>query len=157
VDLLTSTGVPTSDPCSGFTTPIRVDAKAAIDADPPTLSTSGLGLGGSDGVPVLEGVSTLLPLDPIALSLEKALAGSTTNLVVGVSTIFAPFKGGTLVPAPDVLLLGLPVDAGGRLLLQGTWPAGIPSGTGVHFQHWVTDQAGPAGFAASNGLGGTTP
>jgi subtilisin family serine protease len=157
VDLLKTTGVATSDPCAGFPNPIRIDAKAAIDAVVPTLSTSGLGLGGSGGVPVLTGVSTLLTGDPIELVMQKALENSTSTLVVGVSALFASFKGGTLVPHPDLLLIGLPVDGSGRLVLQGTWPPGIPSGTGIWFQHWVTDQAGPAGFSASNGLGGTVP
>ena len=44
------------------------------------------------------------------------------------AAIAAPFKGGTLVPAPDLLIPGLPLDAQGALTLTFAWPPGIPSG-----------------------------
>jgi hypothetical protein len=64
---------------------------------------------------------------------------------------------GLLVPQPDVVLGGLPIDAAGVHELDLTWPAGVPRGITPWFQHWIPDPAGPAGFAASNGLSGTTP
>ena len=74
-------------------------------------------------------------------------------LFVGLSELGAPFKGGTLVPAVD-LLVPLTTDAAGGTSLQATWPAGIPPGFNFWVQVWIADPGGPVGFAASNGLKG---
>ena len=74
-----------------------------------------------------------------------------------LSAVNLPFKGGTLVPAVDVLVAGLPTSPAGELSLSAAWPPGVPSGLTVWFQEWIVDAAGPKGFAASNGLAGTTP
>jgi len=37
------------------------------------------------------------------------------------------------------------------------WPAGVPSGFSLFYQHWIPDPSGPRGFTASNGLRGTSP
>ena len=47
--------------------------------------------------------------------------------MVGFSSIFLPFKGGTLVPAPD-LIIPLPTLASGDISVPFTWPGGIPAG-----------------------------
>ncbi len=117
----------------------------------------GSGLGGAVGVPVLAGTGSLVGGQPITLDLSDALPGSTTTLVVGFAALDAPFKGGTLVPAPNLLFTGLPIDAAGSFVLNATWPLGLPSGATLFFQHWVVDAAGPQGFSASNGLAATTP
>lgn len=93
----------------------------------------------------------------LTLVLSDAHASSTTALVAGFSVLNAPFKGGVLVPNPFAILAGLPVSASGDLALAFSWPAGVPSGFTILFQHWITDPAGPVGFAASNGVRGTTP
>jgi hypothetical protein len=115
---------------------------------------------GTTGLPALAGQGTLFAGDPVTLALGNALAGSTTCLVIGFAPINAPFKGGTPVPAssaPPGLFLTLPVDGAGRLLLSSAWPAGLPSGTALWFQHWILDAGGPVGFAASNAVRGVTP
>ncbi|HVQ25841.1 MAG TPA: hypothetical protein VMV01_11720, partial [Planctomycetota bacterium] len=76
-------------------------------------------------------------------------------LVVGLSALYAPFKGGLLVPSPLVLVF-TSTNPSGQLFLPFTWPANGPAGVSLHFQLWVSDSAGPAGFAASNGLKGTS-
>ena len=78
-------------------------------------------------------------------------------LVIGLSAINVPFKGGTLVPSPDILITGLASNSLGLLSLGGTWPSGIPSGTKFWFQEWITDPAAVLGFSATNGLRGITP
>jgi hypothetical protein len=77
--------------------------------------------------------------------------------VVGFSGLFAPFKGGTLVPKPDLLLGPFPTSGAGQLVLPGTWPAGLPGLLTFWFQAWIQDPAGPVGFAASNGVTAFTP
>ena len=128
---------------------------ARIFSDP--FSDQGNGLAGTNGVPVLTGSGTLAPSTPIGLLLTNALPGSTTTLIIGLSALNAPFKGGVLVPNPDVLIFGLPINGLGTLALNGTWPGNIPSNVSFYFQHWIVDAGGPVGLAASNGLKGTTP
>lgn len=117
----------------------------------------GNGMAGTGGLtPRLTGSGPLSAGSDNQALLADALPGAATNLVFGLARIDAPFKGGVLVPNPDVLLLGLPVNADGVHTLEFTWPAGVPSGTPIYLQHWVADPASPAGFAASNGLQGLT-
>lgn len=117
----------------------------------------GGGLEGINGVPNLFGTGTLAPSSPMTLHLQLAKPLSTTTLIIGLSALNAPFKGGVLVPNPAVVIYNLPVSNLGALNLSGTWPANIPSNTSFWFQHWIVDAVGAAGFSASNGLKGTTP
>lgn len=117
----------------------------------------GSGLAGVSGVPQLVGEGTLIGGDTGSLSLSNARPNSSAALVMGVALLDAPFKGGTLVPRPDLLIAGLPTDASGALDIGFLWPTGIPSGANFWVQEWITDPAGPQGFSASNGLLGTTP
>jgi hypothetical protein len=117
----------------------------------------GLALAGSTGEPVLSADGSLCSGEPATLRLDNALPGGTTSLLAGFSLLNAAFKGGVLVPYPDVLIHGLPVDGLGVNELVLLWPTGVPSGFTFWLQHWIADPAGPAGFAASNGVSGTTP
>lgn len=116
----------------------------------------GHGLAGGAGTPVLQGAGTLLGGTPMALALSGAESFAPAFLVIGVVPLFAPFKGGILVPTPK-LIIALGTDAGGEVDLAATWPPGLPSGLQAYFQTWIVDSAGPAGFAASNGLRATVP
>jgi hypothetical protein len=83
---------------------------------------------------------------------------STGYLILGASELSSPFKGGTLVPAPDVVvgpLMGLP--GASELVLSATWPAGVPSGTSIWIQAWLHDVGSPLPFAATSAVRGTTP
>lgn len=117
----------------------------------------GLGLAGTGGVPaVLSGTGSLSANSLNQVDLSGAPASGTAHLVLGLSRIDAFFKGGTLVPAVDVSVLGLPVNGSGDLSLPFVWPLGIPGGVDFFLQCWMPDLGGPAGFAASNGLRGRT-
>jgi len=117
----------------------------------------GLGLAGVNGVPQLAGTGTLLAGDALTLALSDARPLASAVLILGLSAANLPFKGGTLVPAPQVLIAGLPTDGAGALVLPGTWPAGLPSGFTLWLQMWIADAAGPHGFSASNGLSASPP
>jgi len=117
----------------------------------------GQGLAGTHGTPLLVGTGTMIAPAPVTLTLSNALENSTTALVIGLAGLGAPFKGGTMVPQPDVLVTGLPTDGVGGFLVSAPWPGGLPSGFSTWYQFWVTDAAGPIGFSASNGVVGTTP
>lgn len=117
----------------------------------------GFALAGSAGLPALAGTGALAGGDPVSLDLSSARPSAPVALIIGFSQLNAPFKGGTLVPANNLLIAGLLTSPGGTLSLPSTWPVGLPSGLSFYFQEWITDPAGPKGFAASNGLRATTP
>jgi hypothetical protein len=117
----------------------------------------GFALAGSAGLPVLTGTGALAGGDPVSLDLASARPSAPVALILGFSQLGAPFKSGTLVPTNDLLIAGLLTSPAGTLSLPSTWPAGLPSGLSFFFQEWITDPAGPQGFAASNGLRATTP
>jgi endonuclease/exonuclease/phosphatase family metal-dependent hydrolase len=135
--------------------PLVVDFRSA--GPPSGFLTLGGGLAGLFGEPSLVGTGTLFAGTTVDLSLSGAMPNSPATLVLGLSAINAPFKGGLLVPAPDVLISGLTTDGSGDLQILDTWPAGIGSGLSFWCQYWIVDFGGPAGFAASNAITGTTP
>ncbi len=119
----------------------------------------GFGLAGTYGAPVLTGTGTLQPLTPMELNVTGALESTPCWLIFGLNTLYAPFRGGTMVPdpAPPGFIVPFSTSAAGTWTLPATWPSGIPSGFSIYVQLWVSDAAGPVNFAASNGLQGTTP
>jgi hypothetical protein len=114
----------------------------------------GLGKPGTFGTSALAGIGPLTPGSTVHLDLINAFPLSTTALVIGFSQLNAPFKGGTMVPFPDLLLQNLPTDATGGLSLTSTWPSGIPAGFPLYFQHWTNDPGAHANLSSSNGLRG---
>jgi Tol biopolymer transport system component len=123
---------------------------------PATWTTNGPPLGGFNGKPLLQGQGALAGGSNAALMLSSARPSSPVALIVGATALFAPFKGGTFVPDANLLLF-LSTSSGGTLLLPFVWPVGVPAGTHVWLQDWVTDPSGPKGFTASNGLEITAP
>jgi len=120
----------------------------------------GFALAGTAGDPVLSPEGTLAAGDPVSLSLTNALRDAPAFLTFGLERLDLPFKGGVLVPAfspPAGVLLAATTDAAGSLVVGAPWPAGFPSGQSVFAQVWIADDAGPAGFAASNAVEGIVP
>lgn len=116
--------------------------------------------------PELTGCGTLNDNSVLRLNLSvENVDGATlsSTLVIGLSQIDAPFKGGVMVPNPDVLLTGLsfvvpmaPLDATHQL--STVYPAGVPSGASIYVQHWVqVSGVGSPFLMASNGLAITKP
>jgi YVTN family beta-propeller protein len=143
------------------TQPGADDGADLVDASLDVWTDLGAALAGAHGDPLLVGAGTLQPGDPVSLALSNALAGSSYTLVIGASLLNLPFKGGTMVPDTDLLIFGLPVlaspsGAAGFSQLSATWPA-LPSGISIYLQAWISDPAGPFGFAASNAVRGITP
>ncbi|MHC4846547.1 MAG: hypothetical protein ACYTCU_10360, partial [Planctomycetota bacterium] len=127
------------------------------DSVPGNWADLGNGLAGTHGIPSLDGCGTLAVGDTVTLTMTGALENATTHLVIGASIINTPFKGGVMVPAFDLLISGIPTGPSGSVVLGGPMAPGLPSGFTIAFQFWTVDPAGPVGFSASNGLGGTTP
>jgi DNA-binding beta-propeller fold protein YncE len=116
----------------------------------------GHALAGSTGAPLLVGTGTLAPSTPAALVLTNARPNAQALLIIGLSALNAPFKGGVLVPALDAITQ-LATGASGAITLSTTWPPALPGGTQIWVQWWISDSTGPSGFAASNALLATTP
>jgi hypothetical protein len=133
-------------------------AKWGCAAPDPVWTDLGSGLAGTAGVPSLAGAGTLVAGSPGSLTLTSANPSSLTNLFVSFASTPAPFKGGTLVPVPPALTLALFTNGAGSIpLAWPAWPAGVPSGASLFFQHAIADPAAPAGVALSNALQATTP
>jgi hypothetical protein len=116
----------------------------------------GGGIAGSLGVPVLLAEGPLTGGATPVFALASAPGNAPTVLVAGFSVLNLPFKGGTLVPAPDVLVpLMMPIS--GKLKLVVHWPAGVPAGTRFWLQAWFADAGAPSSFSSSNTLLATTP
>jgi len=121
-------------------------------------SGAGPGVAGTGGaIPQLVGDGPLEPGSAGSITLTHAKPLSPATLIVGLAALDAPFKGGTMVPNP-LLLIPLTTDASGsRLLSWSAWPSGLPAGTELLMQGWIVDPGGPVCFSASNGLLGVTP
>jgi len=117
----------------------------------------GQGLAGVAGVPVLETHGALIEGHPLTVELSSAKPSGVATLVVGLSALNAPFKGGTMVPNPDALVAGLGLDGVGGIELTSPWPPGVPSGLSLWLQAWIADGAAVKGFAASNAEVGVVP
>lgn len=116
----------------------------------------GFAKAGTLGAPQLAGWGSLGPGSVGAIELSAAMPLSSAILVSGLSTLYAPIKGGTLVPYPD-LLVTLPTGVSGALDVPFVFPVGVPSGVALSFQYWILDPVPSFGLSASNGLQGVTP
>ncbi len=122
----------------------------------PTIDC-GAGKPGVAGMPHLAVTGSLNGGELVTLALADAAPSSLAWLVSGAGTLFAPLKGGTLVPGPDAVLGPIPVSAAGTLVLPGPFPLGLPPGFPLAMQFWIADPAASAGFVASNGVVGLLP
>lgn len=147
-----------ADAVAGIPCPLFGGASYSLDSPAcvPRWNDQGNALAGTGGLPKAQGMGGLIVGLPIAVSLDSAKPFAACFLIVGVAHLSAPFKGGVLVPTPD-LIFGQTVSFLGKASFGGLWPPGIPSGFTVYFQYWIVDTAGPQGFAASNAVSGTTP
>ena len=90
--------------------------------------------------------------EPAQLRLTSVAPGAPVTLVLGVAPADLPFKGGTLVPTPDLLVGLLHADLDGQLGLPAARLAELPGSLVLYLQFWVLDPSGPQGFSASNAL-----
>lgn len=158
--LLIDTGTPQGG--GGHVGPLP-DLEAALlalpflDTFPAEWSDLGGGLAGVNGVPALEGEGTLFPGSTVKLKLSDSKFFSNAWLVWGVSRIDLGFKGGVMIPAPDILTGPLFVNFGGNATAQGPMPAGVPSDVPIYLQFWIDDDTRPLGWTASNAVQVVTP
>jgi|GEM_PF-4388990 len=125
---------------------------AGFDPDP--WVDLGLGLAGVNGVPQQDIVAVLVAGTSFSLTVTSAKPAVAAWWVLGLSNLSAPFKGGTLVPSPDLLGLSF-TGFGGSFGVTGDYPNGIPVGTRFFSQFWMPDPQALQGYSASNALQGT--
>jgi len=122
---------------------------------PPAWTDLGAAKPGAGGAPEQLAAGALVAQATSMVALTGAAPSSLAVLCVGLDAVDLPFKGGTLVPAPTIVL-PLPTGTTGAAGLPFTWPAGIPQHTAVYFQFWIQDAAASHGFSASNALRGVS-
>lgn len=142
--------------------PLGVYGWGIVDADAAALiagswSDLGGGVAGTAGLPALVGSGALVGDEPVTLALTDGPAFGGGFLVIGLTALGAPFKGGTLVPDPDVVVGPVPLDGDGDVTLAFPWVPGLPSGVTTFYQVWTPDAGALVGFAGSNGVRGSTP
>lgn len=115
----------------------------------------GRGLAGSTGIPRQRATGENASGAPFTFSVADALPGGGCWWILGLSELSAKFKGGTLVPAPDVIVGPFPLDIDGSFGFGGPGPV-LPAGIELFYQWWVPDAGAVLGFAASNALRGQT-
>ena len=102
-------------------------------------------LAGAHGYASQTAEGTLQGGAPFVFRLTDAPPFSAAFHVVGLTELDAPFKGGVLVPSPNLLNGPLPVAADGTLELAGPWLTGLPAGLELYLQFWWADAGGPKG------------
>jgi hypothetical protein len=124
---------------------------------PMVWAEMGGALAGVHGPPKLLGKGPLVGGGSIAFTVAEAKENSSLFLVVGLSALNAPFKGGLLVPAPDILVPALPTGIYGTFTLAAAMPDPLPSGLTLIVQGWIIDAAAVKGFAATPAISATSP
>jgi len=138
----------------GTTGQVDVLVNATYPAGSP-FADLGFALAGTNGYPIQLAEGTLVTGQPFGFHLLNAKPLAPATHVVGLSPVFLPYKGGTFVPAPDLLNFVV-TDGAGELHLVGPWPPG-GSGLTLWLQFWVHDPGGIKGRSASSAITATIP
>ena len=116
----------------------------------------GGGLAGSAGLPALQVGGSLCGGGTLAFTIVGGKPKAAALVVVGLEATPQPWKGGTLWPAPQIVL-PLLLDLAGSGTLTIPIPGGHPSQQAVFAQGWVADAGAPAGLAATPAVTAETP
>lgn len=118
----------------------------------------GMGCAGTGGfVPSLSASNNPVAGQPISVTLDDALGGSTAILLFGLTQAAIPIGGGCqllvspVLPAIVAFPLGGVGPGNGTITLNSTVPLST-SGITFTLQAFVTDGGNPLGYAATNGL-----
>ena len=98
----------------------------------------------------------VVPGTPFSFRLLNGVPTGSAFHFVGLAALNAPFKGGTMIPVPQLVNGPFPLDGTGALTLAGTWPAG-GSGLTLWAQFWMPNGGGPVGFIATSGVRAQIP
>ena len=132
------------------------ESKYAVPASSPFLDV-GSAFPGTNGYPVQLVSGDLTPDSAFDFRLENGLPGGLATLVFGFTQANLSFKGGTMVPYPDLLIFGNLMDANGHASIAGTWPAGLPSGIPFWTQYWFKDSGAQNNETGTSAVRSITP
>lgn len=107
------------------------------------------GYGGQE--PRLTGTGGLCNDPQLYLWMTDARPSAFVTWVVGVDPLFAPFRGGVMVPDADLVVPYGYTWPDGSIAAGANLPVGFPAYP-IWLQAWITDPDGPKGLAASNGV-----
>jgi len=111
-----------------------------------------LGRSGSEGPPSLFTVGDLSANSDLSFAVGDAALETNAYLVLGLLNLSAPFKNGTLVPSPDLILGPFATGLDGRFSFATVFPAGGVSGVPIHGQVWIQDGGVLPAWSATNGV-----
>ena len=132
-------------------------AKWGCPPPSPLWTDLGFALPGTNGTPQLAGLGELTPGSTGRLTLTSAAPSAPAILFLALDSTPAPFKCGTLVPAPVLTSFVVITSPIGEVLLGwSSWPAGL-SGLSLYFQYGIQDAAAVCGVALSNALRADVP
>ena len=134
---------------------LRALLNATYGPGSPFLDLGGA-LAGSGGAPIVLASGTLVAGEPFGFSVYNGRPNGIAFLIAGASQADAPFKGGVLIPSPNLVLGPLPLDGEGGLSLGGAWPSSA-SGLTLYLQFWMPIGGSPAGFISTSGVELTAP
>ena len=112
---------------------------------------------GANGYAIQLADGTLAAGTPVSFKLLNALPGGHSTVFLGFSQANLPFKGGTLVPFPDLVYTPFPISGAGATTLSATWPGSVPTGFAFYLQFGFKDVGALNGYAVSNAVRVVTP
>jgi len=125
------------------------------DQAPPLVDLGGA-VSGAGPMPLLSASGAMAAGATLELTLTDGIPSGVAHLVLGLSSLNVPLWGGILVPAPDIIVIAIPLDELGTTSVQAPWPPGIPGGLEAWYQFWMPDPTAAQGWSASNGIKGTS-
>jgi len=109
-----------------------------------------------DALPILLADGSLEANAPYAVTVARnGVLAEDFFMILGLSELSSPFKGGTLVPDPGLVVGPLSHDPSGVLTISGTLPAAIPASTEIFIQFWWVPSGPGSTHAATNAARGT--
>lgn len=112
----------------------------------------GFGLPGVTTHPMIELVLYSQVQTVLSLLVTDGLPGNDIYLVAGLKRQPTPFKGGVLVPSPEVLLTGLSLNDQGELLVPLADLELLPPLMLIYIQAWMPDDGNALGFSSTNAI-----
>ena len=113
----------------------------------------GYGLEGTEGVPWLEAAGDWFPGEQLSVKITNLRPSTLGAMVLGSAVQMTPFKGGTLVPLPELATIHR-TSVLGEVSLSDTLPLFAAPGL-VALQFWIIDPNAPLGVSATAAYSGT--
>jgi hypothetical protein len=137
------------DPHSAYRIEVREQNGSCTGA----ISEYGTGCPGSGGtIPTLDLSGCPAASQTLTLDVAGGLPGGSTTILFGLGRASLPLPGGcTLLTAPLLLVVTLPLDAAGELTISAMLSASVPSTT-LDLQAFLPDAGAAAGFSNTNGV-----